>query len=97
MTRDPLQFCIYCGADCYQDDPPHTDGCPQRTGVYPVDQDMLDPPRGPAQCCRCDHEFTAGDFYHHLKTGENGLGIPIYEIVCAGCAAHDALAEEKGT
>ena len=86
---DPFRYCIHCQADCYADEVEHTAECPFTTGVFPITERDLTPPTwAPPACCRCDHEFVLGDSYHHIEVEDS-----VYEMVCAGCAAHAALQE----
>jgi hypothetical protein len=81
---DPFRYCVYCGADCYEDEPQHTDGCPSRTDVFPAepDDDMV--------CMDCGAPFGPGDFYTH-RWGEPLDGTPCGDVICLGCAAHAEL------
>lgn len=100
-----MDHCGWCGADgCEAGTAVHADDCPSQTGLYPVEEHAYGPPCErcghvtkelvPYKCGRCEHEFGLGETYHHIQIGESdmlGRGLPIYESVCAGCAAEEAL------
>ena len=119
---DPFRFCIYCAADCYEEDPEHADDCPSTTGVFPVTKRMLvsisaegELEHSGMRCMDCEDSFAAGDHYTHRHVGRGALAFGIdedaspadiltaalapgmeeadvYEIICLGCAALEALA-----
>lgn len=102
--REKFDTCKFCGATgCVDGTAEHKDDCPSQTGVFPVDDDLLYEPGRPcekcghrnlsgAMCSRCGTPFERGDFYHHVLIGDAD-GTPIYESVCAGCAAQAELME----
>lgn len=100
-NEDPFRYCVYCRADCYEPEPEHSAACPSSTGVFPVrERDVLCPGCKKThigmRCGDCEAEFQVGDHYTHRKIGEApslmGDGdAPVYEIVCLGCAAQEAL------
>lgn len=104
MSDDPFRYCVYCNADCYEDEPQHADDCPKNTGVYPVDQHALKPfcPHcgesmgGPPCCMDCGEVIPVGSHYVHreAQAGDPSLpgvaGAPVYELLCLGCAAKEA-------
>jgi hypothetical protein len=99
---DPFRFCVYCAADCYEDEPEHTSDCPSVTGLYPVRAaDLGSPcvhcgqPSLGMQCWICHEPFEVGDFYV-LVGGEPKPenAVPGIEgayfggtVTCIGCAA----------
>jgi hypothetical protein len=105
---EPFRWCVYCGADCHEDDPQHAADCPSNTGVFVVrDEDC-----GPAcvhcgrrahgdgiRCTSCGTDLAVGDRYMHreVEPGDpGGLGVEaasINEVICVGCAAADAIEE----
>ena len=100
--EDPFRWCA-CGADCYADEPEHTDECPSVTGVYPVTEQDLgirgpnDPYAHGMRCMDCEADFKVGDHYTHREVeASNPLlpgieGAAVYEVVCLGCAALEAV------
>jgi len=103
-SDDPFRFCVYCEADCYEEDPEHGDDCPSTTGVFPVNKRMLvsinaegELEHSGMRCGDCRDPFVAGDHYTHRHVGR-GTFIPgmaeadMYEVICLGCAALEALA-----
>jgi hypothetical protein len=87
-VNDPFRWCVYCEADCYEDDPRHDDDCPSLTGLYPIDGAEFWP-HGPVACIECGEPFAPGDHYV-LRDVESGLITPrpaIGEVTCLGCAA----------
>jgi hypothetical protein len=98
-----FDHCAYCGAEgCEAGTAVHTDDCPSETGVFPVSMELSGPGApcekcghisreiNPSVCSRCPHKFQMGELYHHIQIGD-AEGIPIYEPVCAGCAAQEAV------
>ncbi len=86
---DLFRFCIYCEADCYEEDPEHTDDCPSTTGVFPVTKRMLvsinaegELEHSGMNCMDCKDSFGVGDHYTHRHAGGN-----VYDAICLGCAA----------
>lgn len=101
---DPLdekyRWCIWCQADCWPEpeNRQHKADCPSVTGIYPVDQDMLD---REARCGYgedgCGYVFKPGDFYMDTEVSTNGPD-KYCTVACIGCASHEALSvhpEEK--
>ena len=99
---DPFRFCIYCEADCYEEDPEHGDDCPSTTGVFPVTKRDLvsisaegELEQSGMRCMDCEDSFAAGDHYTHRHVGRGGPpGMPeadVYEVICLGCAALAAV------
>lgn len=76
---DPYRWCIYCGADCYLEEPPHHESCPMSTGLFPVREEDLTP-HG-MRCIDCNQVFQIGDVYVQRPT-ENDA---VVECVCIGC------------
>lgn len=92
-----MRWCVYCRADCWVDEPEHALDCPSSTGVYPVRAEDVKYCDGAMLCGQCSAELAVGDTYHHsLLSDEDESGPPVYLVVCAGCAAHEALAGEDG-
>lgn len=103
-SEDPFRYCVYCRADCYEDEPEHADDCPSSTGVYPVDGHFLKPfcphcgesMHGPPRCMDCDEVIPVGSHYVHreLDPGDPLLpgmaGAAVYTLLCLGCAAKEA-------
>lgn len=104
---DPYRFCVYCEADCKVDEPEHAADCPSSTGVFPVREQDFGPKcahcgerafGASMRCGDCGAELKVGDFYMHreLDPGDPldpGMGgAAIYEVICVGCAASEALA-----
>lgn len=105
VNDDPYRFCIYCEADCYEDEPEHAADCPSTTGVYPVRLEDLGPPCPHCGeptlgfgCVDCGAQLQPGDHYMHriLTEGDSSLpdmeGASLSEVICVGCAAKEALA-----
>lgn len=100
--REPFRWCVFCDADCEVDEPDHADDCPSTTGVYPVrEQDVLCPgckqTHMGMRCVECEAEFEVGDHYTHRHVGDGTMApglpeAPIYEVICIGCAANEAMA-----
>lgn len=93
---DPLderyRWCIYCQADCWPEpeNQRHQDDCPLVTGLYPVDQDMVE--RG-AQCGYgdgCGHVFQLGEFYMATEVKQDGPDT-YTTAACIGCASAEAF------
>lgn len=78
---DPYRFCIWCGVDCYVEDPPHAPSCPQATGLYPVRAADLKP--NGMRCIDCSTPFEIGEYYIQRPTDTED----VYEIICVGCGA----------
>ena len=105
-VSDPFRFCIYCEADCYEEDPGHADDCPSTTGVFPVREEDAGPQcphcgeriDGEMHCADCDQPLRVGDHYTHRHIGRGGLPgmaeADVYEIICLGCAALAAVASD---
>lgn len=100
--EDQFRWCVHCGADCYGDETAHADDCPSVTNVWPVTEQNLgirgpdDPYAHGMLCTDCEAEFKLGDHYTHRLVGEGAMApgmpeCPIYEIVCLGCAAQEAV------
>jgi hypothetical protein len=93
--RDPFRYCVFCGADCYEDEPEHAADCPSSTGVYPfTEKDMTCPyckrpleERHRMLCSECEAPFEIGDHYTHRQIDDD-----VYEPICLGCAAKEATA-----
>jgi hypothetical protein len=87
-TFDPLddqyRWCIYCRADCWPEleDQRHSPVCPDTTGLYPVDEQLLSCRGG---CGSCGSIFRAGDVYMHIEQASAGLDT--VEVACIYCAA----------
>lgn len=85
--------------------PEHASDCPFVTGVYPVLERDLGPKCvhcgrgafGGMQCMDCDQPLELGDHYMYrtVDEGDPSLppmeGAPVYEVICVGCAAKEAL------
>jgi hypothetical protein len=101
---DLYRFCIYCEADCDEEDPEHAVDCPSTTGVFPVTKRMLvsindegELEHSGMNCMDCEDSFAAGDHYTHRHVGRGALApgmaeADVYEVICLGCAAMEALA-----
>ena len=85
---DLFRYCVYCKADCYEDESEHGPECPQTTGLWPVAESDLgirgpnDPYAHGMICMDCSSEFSVGDFCVHRPTDEPD----VFEVVCTGCA-----------
>lgn len=91
---DPLderyRWCIYCNADCWPEpeNQQHKDDCPSVTGLFPVDQEMVD--LG-AECGGgCGHVFQLGEFYMDTQVEQNGPDKSCV-VACIGCASSEAF------
>lgn len=88
---DPFRYCIYCDADCYENEPAHTGGCPSSTGIFPIESlHVPDGDESDAACMDCDQPFRRGDSYTH-RWAEPIDGTPCGEVICLGCAAEAEL------
>lgn len=97
MSDDPFRYCVYCGADCYEDgaedfshdyreDVEHKPDCPSVTGLYPVTMETLGM-RGPddpyAYGAKC---MDCGvDFNLGDFYAHRQRESDVFEIVCVGC------------
>ena len=98
---EPFRWCVYCDADCYMPEPEHAEGCPSSTGVFPVREDDVlchgcKKTYLGMRCSDCETEFKVGEHYTHRQVGEapslmGGEDCPVYELVCLGCAAQEAV------
>jgi hypothetical protein len=85
--RDPYRWCIYCGCDCYDDEPEHRPDCASLTGLRPIRPRDLgmrgpnDPYAHGMRCMDCGDLFKLGDF-SALRPTEEGH---VFEVVCVGC------------
>lgn len=94
------RWCVYCKADCWVDEPEHSAGCPSSTGVYEVRYERCHPPcehcgkrPDPAiRCSECECLLALGDKYTHRQL-DDIAGVPVYEPICLGCAAREALVD----
>lgn len=90
---DEFRWCIYCKADCWPEleNQQHADDCPSVTGLYPVDQEMLD--LG-VRCgygdADCGHVFKRGEFYMETEVEHHGPNKYV-TVACIGCAAGESL------
>lgn len=88
---DAYRWCIYCGADCWLEEPAHYALCPFEIGLFPVTEKEIRP-HGFA-CVECGVEFKVGDVYVHRPLGIADeveiLGLTqsfqAMECVCVGC------------
>ena len=88
MSDPDYRFCVYCGADCIDYDTievPHATDCPERTGLYPVRQQEIEP-HGFA-CVDCSEPFALGDFYTLRETSDS----LIFEVTCLSCGMLSAV------
>lgn len=91
---DEFRWCVYCKADCWPEpeNRRHSADCPQSTGLYPVDQDMVD---RDARCGygdgTCGHVFQLGEVYMHTEVEVDG-GDTYATVACVGCALREAIA-----
>ena len=106
MSDDPFRYCVFCNADCYVDEAEHADDCPSVTRVWPVREEDMGPKCshcgerafGPMHCMDCGASLNVGDHYMHREVDPGdpllpGIeGAPVYEVICVGCAAKEALA-----
>ena len=76
---DMFRYCIYCGCDCYEDNPAHRDDCPQTTGVYPITKSDIE---NQVVCAECRSLFAVGDSYC-LQAIEGSDDV--FSTVCVGC------------
>ncbi len=100
---DLYRFCVFCEADCYEEDPEHADDCPSTTGVFPVaKRDLVsinaegELEHSGMRCMDCEDSFAAGDHYAHRHVGRGALApgmaeADVYEVICLGCAALAAV------
>lgn len=95
--REPYRWCIYCGADCEDEEAVHANDCPSNTGLYPVTPQELGMrgPRDPyaygMRCMDCGSEFKLGDLYAHRPTEQTD----VFEVVCVGCRVLNPLASTR--
>lgn len=104
MSEDPFRFCVYCRADCYEDEPEHAGDCPSVTNVWPVTEKDLgmrgpdDPYAHGMGCVDCGEQFKVGDSYSLRTVAEADRGLPgvqgaaVCHVICLGCAAAEAFA-----
>ena len=100
--EDPFRYCVYCEADCYEDETQHAEDCPTNTGVFPVRRQDLAPHcpecgwNAGMLCMDCEQPLEIGDFYMHREVvagdGESMATAPVYEVICVGCMAQEATA-----
>ena len=86
--------CVFCRArGCESGEARHAADCPSLTKLFPVTlRDLW--PYGPTSCMSCETPFWPGDHYTHRPAGGDGVAFTdVFEVVCLGCAAHDALAD----
>lgn len=95
---DPLdekyRWCIYCNADCWPEleNQRHGVDCPSVTGLYPVDQGMVD---HHAECGGgCGHVFKLGEVYMHTQVEHNGPDTTV-TVGCIGCASAEAFGGDR--
>lgn len=85
----------------------HAIDCPSNTGVYPVTEQDFGPKchhcgkgafAGPV-CMDCKQPLELGDHYMHREivaadpdAAHPWAGAPVYEVICVGCKAKEALA-----
>jgi hypothetical protein len=96
---DPLgekyRWCIYCKADCWpeKENQQHADDCPQMTGLYPVDQRMLD---NQVRCGYgedgCGYVFQSGDIYTMTEVEHRGPHT-FGTVSCIECAMRETFGE----
>ena len=85
--RDPWRWCVYCGCDCYEDEPDHLADCAALTGLFPVTPRELgmrgprDPYAHGMRCMGCGEPFALGDVAARRPTDQPD----VFEIVCVGC------------
>lgn len=94
---DPLadehRWCVYCKADCWPEpeNQQHAKDCPRVTGLYPVDQEMVD---NNVRCgfgdADCGHVFKLGEFYMDTEVERNGPDTTV-TVACIGCALGEAF------
>lgn len=103
--EERYRYCVFCGADCHEDEPAHRDDCPSVTGVWPVREEDFGPKCvhcgqgafGGMRCMDCGSDLKMGDHYMHRETDpgdphDPGLGgASISEVICIGCKAKDEL------
>lgn len=100
--------CVYCRArGCESGEVRHAADCPTLTLLFPVTLCDLWPD-GPSLCMSCGSAFWPGDHYTHRPAAEDALAFgalaplvgecveDVFEVVCLGCAAHDALTTRGG-
>lgn len=68
--------CVHCGADTWFMPGGHRNSCPEKTGLWPIEQYML---TTGAVCFHCCELFRDDDYY--MTVGPNN------EVTCVGCAA----------
>jgi hypothetical protein len=98
--------CVHCGVDCTDPEPEHGPSCPSSTGVFEVRYEAMHQPcehcgKRPdpsIRCSECGCLLKLGDHYTHRRLGRAGIPgpfedgeIPVYEPICLGCAAMEAL------
>lgn len=96
MSTDP-NTCVHCEATgCLDGTAQHTPTCPFVTGMWPLDQAMLD---HETVCAGCEEPFAMGDLYatvtdmtHPAVDGAAAMAESmgaesVAFIVCLGCAA----------
>lgn len=90
--EDRYRWCVYCGTDCWEDEPEHGPDCPSTTGLWPVEAEHLGPlatcPKCAHEwrlygmtCAECGVEFKEGDLVAHQTTDRDDVVV----IVCLGC------------
>lgn len=96
--RDPFRWCIWCGCDCYEDEPQHTPDCASVTGLRPVTARELgmrgphDPYAYGMSCMDCGEPFKVGDMSALRPTGEPD----VFEAVCVGCRILNPESPQSG-
>lgn len=84
---EPFRYCVWCNADCFDDEPEHARDCPQVTSLYPVTEQSLgmrgpdDPYAHGMTCMDCETPFKLGDTYTHRQIEDD-----VFEVVCLGCS-----------
>jgi hypothetical protein len=107
--EDPYRFCVFCNADCYEDDAEHAADCPSVTGVFPVREQDFGPTCvhcgkgafGGMRCSDCGAALRLGDHYMHREVEPGDPSVPgiagasVQMVICVGCAAKDAFARTR--
>lgn len=89
---DAFRWCIYCGCDCWLEEPIHRDDCPSETGVFPYPGPCgLMPGEPETVCSKCKVPFREAGFYVQVPM-EPIDDTPCYSTLCVGCGALEAVA-----
>lgn len=89
---DQYRWCIWCGVDCWLklEDQVHSRSCPCSTGLYEVDNDLLEIY---AKCPQSSCGKLLKDYYIlvDFKTGEQLNNPDVAEVMCFDCAIYTFL------